>query len=169
MWKKAKKIIALVLTAAMLLLMMAVPVSAASKIDPTESTGARIEASLYQLLDKLVSALGKVLNFDVYTGDNVNIKFWLVDSCEVDIPKAAEKVTDEDVYESFGSYDPALGWSTVDGDFFELELNMGDVVYYEYSGEAYHIYFYNDECSLYEFGVDAGNIPARGSFEIAVS
>lgn len=61
--KKAKKIIALVLTAAMLLLMMAVPVSAASKVDPTESTGARIEASLYQLLDKLVSALGKVLNF----------------------------------------------------------------------------------------------------------
>ena len=107
--------------------------------------------------------------FDVYTGDNVNIKFWLVDSCEVDIPKAAEKVTDEDVYESFGSYDPELGWSTVDSAFFELELNMGDVVYYEYSGEADHIYFYNDECSLYEIGVDVGNIPARGSFEIAVS
>ncbi len=60
--KKAKKIIALLLTALMILLTMAVPASAASKVDPTESTGARIEATLYQLLDKLVSCLGKVLN-----------------------------------------------------------------------------------------------------------
>lgn len=60
--KKAKKVLALVLTAVMILLTMAVPASAATKIDPSESTGARIEATLYQLLDKLVSVLGKILN-----------------------------------------------------------------------------------------------------------
>lgn len=60
--KKAKKLIALTLTVLMVLLTMAVPVSAASKVDPTESLGAKIEATLYQLLDKLVSCLGKVLN-----------------------------------------------------------------------------------------------------------
>ncbi len=61
--KKAKKVIALVLTAVMILLTLAVPVSAASKVDPSESTSAKIEATLYQLLDKLVGILGKFLNF----------------------------------------------------------------------------------------------------------
>lgn len=61
--KKAKKVIALVLTAVMILLTLAVPASAASKVDPSESTSAKIEATLYQLLDKLVGILGKFLNF----------------------------------------------------------------------------------------------------------
>ena len=60
--KNAKKIIALVLTVVMVLLTMAVPVSAASKIDPSESVSAKIEATLYQLLDKLVFVVGKMLN-----------------------------------------------------------------------------------------------------------
>lgn len=60
--KKAKKMIALVLAAIFVMLTMAVPASAASKIDPSESTEARIEATLYQILDKLVFYLGKVLN-----------------------------------------------------------------------------------------------------------
>lgn len=60
--KNAKKLLALVLACVMILLAMAVPASAASKIDPTESTGARIEATLYQILDKLVYYLGRVLN-----------------------------------------------------------------------------------------------------------
>ena len=60
--KKAKKIIALVLTIVMIMLTVAVPASAASKVDPSESTSAKIEATLYQILDKLVFYLGKVLN-----------------------------------------------------------------------------------------------------------
>ncbi len=60
--KKAKRMIALMLTVVMVLLTMAVPASAASKIDPSESVGAKIEATLYQLLDKVVTCLVKVLN-----------------------------------------------------------------------------------------------------------
>lgn len=60
--KKAKRMIALMLTVVMVLLTMIVPASAASKVDPSESTAAKIEATLYQLLDKLVACLGKVLN-----------------------------------------------------------------------------------------------------------
>ena len=60
--KNAKRIIALVLTVVMVLLTMAVPASAASKIDPSESIEAKIEATLYQLLDKLIFVVGKILN-----------------------------------------------------------------------------------------------------------
>lgn len=60
--KKAKKLIALMLTVLIVALTMAVPASAASKVDPSEGLGAKIEATFYQLLDKLVSCLGKVLN-----------------------------------------------------------------------------------------------------------
>lgn len=60
--KKAKRILALVLAVVFVLLTMAVPASAASKVDPSEGIGAKIEATLYQILDKLVFYLGKVLN-----------------------------------------------------------------------------------------------------------
>ncbi|MBE6790528.1 MAG: hypothetical protein E7535_04980 [Ruminococcaceae bacterium] len=60
--KHAKKFIALMLTVLLVVLTMAVPASAASKVDPSESVGAKIEATFYQLLDKVVSALVKVLN-----------------------------------------------------------------------------------------------------------
>ncbi len=60
--KKAKKMIALMLAIVMTLMVMAVPASAASKVDPSESVAAKIEATLYQVLDKLVYVLGKVLN-----------------------------------------------------------------------------------------------------------
>ncbi len=60
--KKAKQIIALMLTVVMVLLTMAVPASAASKLDPSEGPAQRIEATLYQLLDKLVGCIGKILN-----------------------------------------------------------------------------------------------------------
>lgn len=77
--KKAKRIIALVLTAALLLLTMAVPVSAASKIDPSEGPAQRIEATLYQLLDKIVNALLKVLNF-LIPGLNLGNRWPTIDS-----------------------------------------------------------------------------------------
>ena len=60
--KKAKRILALVLAVVFVLLTMAVPASAASKVDPSEGIGAKIEATLYQILDKMVFYLGKVLN-----------------------------------------------------------------------------------------------------------
>lgn len=60
--KKAKKIIALLLTFAILLLTVAMPVSAASKVDPSEGPMQKIESIFYMLLDKLVMLVGKVLN-----------------------------------------------------------------------------------------------------------
>ncbi len=60
--KNAKKMIALMLTVLMVFLTLSVPASAASKVDPSEGISARIEATFYQLLDKLVACLGKVLN-----------------------------------------------------------------------------------------------------------
>lgn len=60
--KNAKKVIALMLTVLMVLLTMAVPASAASKVDPSEGIGAQIEATFYQILDKVVNCLVKVLN-----------------------------------------------------------------------------------------------------------
>lgn len=71
--KKAKRILALVLAVVFVLLTMAVPASAASKVDPSESVGAKIEATFYQILDKLVYYLGKVLNLlipGLNLGDN---------------------------------------------------------------------------------------------------
>lgn len=60
--KKAKKIIAVLLTFVILLLTVAMPASAASKVDPSEGPMQKIESILYMILDKLVMALGKVLN-----------------------------------------------------------------------------------------------------------
>ena len=60
--KTAKKIIALMLTLVLLSLTVIVPASAATKVDPAEGTAQKIEAALYMLLDKLVFAVGKVLN-----------------------------------------------------------------------------------------------------------
>lgn len=60
--KKAKKIIALLLTFVMLLLTVAMPASAASKLDPSEGPMQKIESIFYMLVDKLIFAVGKVLN-----------------------------------------------------------------------------------------------------------
>ena len=60
--KKAKRILALVLAVVFVMLTMAIPASAASKVDPSEGIGAKIEATFYQLVDKMVFYLGKVLN-----------------------------------------------------------------------------------------------------------
>lgn len=61
--KQTKKLLALVLACVMILLTMAIPASAASKVDPSEGPAQKIEATLYQLLDKIVNALVKMLNF----------------------------------------------------------------------------------------------------------
>ena len=60
--KTFKKITALILTVVMLSLMVATPVSAASKVDPSEGPLQKLEAYFYMLLDKLVMILGKFLN-----------------------------------------------------------------------------------------------------------
>lgn len=60
--KKAKKSIAVLLTFVILLLTVAMPVSAASKLDPSEGPMQKVESILYMLLDKLILAVGKVLN-----------------------------------------------------------------------------------------------------------
>ncbi len=60
--KKAKKSIAVLLTFVILLLTVAMPVSAASKVDPSEGPMQKAESILYMLLDKLVMIVGKVLN-----------------------------------------------------------------------------------------------------------
>ncbi len=60
--KKAKKVLALLLTFAIVLLTVAMPVSAASKVDPSEGPMQKIEAIFYMMLDKLVMIVGKVLN-----------------------------------------------------------------------------------------------------------
>lgn len=60
--RKAKKILALLLTFTILVLSVAMPASAASKVDPSQGTAQKIEAAFYMLVDKLVMAVGKVLN-----------------------------------------------------------------------------------------------------------
>ena len=60
--KSFKKIIALILTVVLLGLTVAMPVSAASKVDPSEGTMQKLEAYFYMFVDKLVFALGKILN-----------------------------------------------------------------------------------------------------------
>ena len=60
--KTAKKIIALLLTLVLVALTLAMPASAASKVDPSEGPVQQAEAVLYMLLDKLVMIVGKVLN-----------------------------------------------------------------------------------------------------------
>ncbi|MBQ6600801.1 MAG: hypothetical protein IIX36_04070 [Clostridia bacterium] len=60
--KKAKKVLALLLTFAIVLLTVAVPVSAASKVDPSEGPMQKLESVFYMMVDKLVLIVGKVLN-----------------------------------------------------------------------------------------------------------
>ena len=60
--KNAKKIIALMLSFAIILLTVAMPVSAASKVDPSEGPLQKAEAAFYMMVDKLVMVVGKVLN-----------------------------------------------------------------------------------------------------------
>lgn len=60
--KSAKKAISVVLVAVMLLMTMATPALAASKVDITEGPMKRIEAGFYMLVDKLIQMLGKILN-----------------------------------------------------------------------------------------------------------
>ena len=60
--KKAKKILAVLLALAIVSLTLAMPVAAASKVDPSEGPMQKLEAIMYMMLDKLVMLLGKVLN-----------------------------------------------------------------------------------------------------------
>ena len=60
--KSAKKVISVLLVAVMLLLTMATPALAASKVDITEGPMKRIEAGFYMIVDKLIQLLGKILN-----------------------------------------------------------------------------------------------------------
>ena len=60
--KHAKKIIALLLAAVMVLMASAVPALAASKLDPSEGPTQKAESILYRILDKLIDILVKTLN-----------------------------------------------------------------------------------------------------------
>ena len=60
--KTAKKLLSLLLVFAIILLTAAMPVSAASKVDPSEGPMQKLESVLYMMLDKLVMIVGKVLN-----------------------------------------------------------------------------------------------------------
>ena len=60
--KHAKKLLALLLAAVMILTASAVPAMAASKVDPSAGTKELLESYLYRILDKLVEMLGKTLN-----------------------------------------------------------------------------------------------------------
>ncbi|MBE6772906.1 MAG: hypothetical protein E7544_01655 [Ruminococcaceae bacterium] len=60
--KKAKKIIAVLLTVVLVALIAAAPVSAASKVDPSEGPMQKLESIFYMLLDKLIYVVGKALN-----------------------------------------------------------------------------------------------------------
>lgn len=60
--KKAKKFIAVLLTVVLVALIAAAPVSAASKVDPSEGPIQKLEAMFYMFLDKLIYVVGKALN-----------------------------------------------------------------------------------------------------------
>lgn len=60
--KQAKKIIAVILTVVLVALIAAVPVGAASKVDPSEGPAQKLEAMFYMFLDKLIYVIGRVLN-----------------------------------------------------------------------------------------------------------
>lgn len=60
--KTFKKVVALILTVVLLALTIAMPVSAASKVDPSEGPMQQLEAYFYIFVDKLVMALGKAIN-----------------------------------------------------------------------------------------------------------
>jgi len=61
-------------------------------------------------------------------------------AAEFAIPEGAVELTDEnaDAFVWTGvpaTYDPAVGWTGNEGNYFQLELSAGDTVYYELSGE----------------------------------
>ncbi len=60
--KTLKKTFALLLSFIIIFASLAVPVAAASKVDPSEGPMQKIEAVFYQLVDKLIYALGKAIN-----------------------------------------------------------------------------------------------------------
>ena len=60
--KKATKIISMLLAVVIVIISVAVPVAAASKVDPSQGTSQKIQAVLYMALDKLVQFIGKILN-----------------------------------------------------------------------------------------------------------
>ena len=60
--KKAKKILAVLLTVIIVMLSVAAPASAASKLDPSEGPMQKLQSVFYMLLDKFVKFIGKVLN-----------------------------------------------------------------------------------------------------------
>ena len=60
--KTFKRIIALLLTFALLFTVAVLPVAAASKVDPSEGPMQKAQAVFYQFVDKLIYALGKALN-----------------------------------------------------------------------------------------------------------
>lgn len=60
--KKAKKILAVLLTVIIVMLSVAAPASAASKLDPSEGPMQKLQSVFYMLLDKLIVFIGKVLN-----------------------------------------------------------------------------------------------------------
>lgn len=60
--KSAKKIIALIITFAVMLSCVAFPASAESKVDPSQGTMQKIESVFYMMLDKLVITMGKAFN-----------------------------------------------------------------------------------------------------------
>ena len=60
--KTAKKVLAILLTLVIVMLSVIVPVSAASKVDPSLGTTQKIQSVLYMMLDKLIMFIGKVLN-----------------------------------------------------------------------------------------------------------
>ena len=60
--KTFKKAMALLLSFAIIFMTLAVPVMAASKVDPSEGPMQKVEAVFYQFVDKLIYAFGKALN-----------------------------------------------------------------------------------------------------------
>ena len=60
--KTFKKAMALLLSFAIIFLTLAVPVMAASKVDPSEGPMQKAQAVFYQFVDKLIYALGKAIN-----------------------------------------------------------------------------------------------------------
>ena len=60
--KKAKKLLAVLLTLVIVMLSVAAPASAASKLDPSEGPMQKLQSVFYMLLDKFVVFIGKILN-----------------------------------------------------------------------------------------------------------
>lgn len=60
--KSAKRLFSVMLAAVMLILIVAAPALAASKVDPSEGPMQKIEAGFYMVLDKMVQIVGRILN-----------------------------------------------------------------------------------------------------------